>query len=155
MKLVSSKDLQAFPEAYACPCEGKCMEPVIADGATVAISKTESINVGDFIALWFRPDVVKKGEHQAIVKLLAARLPEWIKEWPYVPRQRDKIVPMITAYQFNPRRMIVVPCSKIIGIHRVIGLLPQGKKMGHMHKLSDLRPLPSLLDSAEAVRAIV
>src|ERR1700710_1813137 len=53
--------IDAMPNQYAIELAGKCMEPHLKDGTKAAFSKSEPVKAGDFVCIWFRPQVLPAG----------------------------------------------------------------------------------------------
>ena len=71
-----------LPDRYGMIVKGVCLEPEIADGSCLLFDKTASYKPGDLVILWRRPELVKPGQPQSIVKRLYMAPPPWVK-FPY------------------------------------------------------------------------
>ena len=114
-------DALDVPEVYASIAKGNCLEPVYSDGACLVFSKTEKPKAGDFVAVWYDPDVVPDGEQPRQVKRLVSNIMAGTS-FPYQRRAGDEVEPLVEIEMFNPPRRWFVRASKIIAIHKVIGL---------------------------------
>jgi hypothetical protein len=112
-----------LPELYAMIVEGDCMLPYIKSGEKLMFSRTEPYQRGDMVILFRRPELVKPGDHQALVKRLIVPPAPWAKFG--VDRRADSnIDPMIVVEMFNPRRQMGIRVSDLQGIHKCLGPVP-------------------------------
>jgi hypothetical protein len=121
----NSIDPDRLPDEYAMALEGACMAPLLADGATVVCSRSESYEPGDLVALWFRPEFVAPGHHQVIVKRLLMAPPDFVK-FPHRDSPGSEALPFVMLEMLNPRAHGWVECGRLLAIHKVIGTLPHG-----------------------------
>jgi hypothetical protein len=136
-------DPATLPDYYAMVCDGACLAPVVCDGAVVAISKTDKPRQGDFIAVWFRPEFVKPGEHQVIFKRMFLDLPGIVEGFPYEGSPNpDAAMPALVIEMFNPEKKFPIPCNMVMAIHKAVGLLPAPKGSGGTHSFRAVRPFP-------------
>ena len=133
-------DPATLPDIYCSTCEGDCLSPLIADGATIAFSKLEEARAGDFVSVWHRPGITN-GKHQAIVKRLVMNIPPWVK-FPYKDHPKSDVLAILMAEQMNPRRTFTIKCSDVLAVHKAIGFMPKRNKQGGMIDLGDLSPMP-------------
>jgi hypothetical protein len=120
------------PDLYASVCRGTCLEPVYPDGTCLAFSKLEEPQPGDFVGVWFRRECVPTGEHSRQVKrLVSAGWPGMTL--PYEVKSGDELEPLIILEMLNPPKRLMVPASKVLALHKVIGeALPDGKGMARI-----------------------
>lgn len=116
-------DPSALPDRYGMIAEGVCLEPAIADGACLLFDKNAPIARGDFVILFKRPEIVKPGQHQAIVKRLVMPPPPWVK-FPYREHPESEVRALVIAEQFNPRATFAIPCEDLLAIHKCLGPVP-------------------------------
>ena len=102
-------------------CEGDCLEPEIRDGARLHFSKTEKYDQGDFVIIWFKPERVAPGSHQALVKRLFMNIFPGLK-FPYVKSPASNVMPVIAAEMLNPRQQFFYPADAILAVHKCMGL---------------------------------
>jgi hypothetical protein len=136
-----------FEDEYALIADGDCLSPAIEHDAVVAASKIERPNVGDFVAIWFKPEFVKAGQHQAVVKLLSQQLPPSLSFEP-----GSNVEPAVVVYQLNPTRRFVFKAEAIEAVHRVIGTFAKSKGPGGRHDWADMKPLGNVLLDCEVVQ---
>ena len=109
--------------------EGVCLEPDIADGACLLFDKNVPYKRGDFVILFRRPELVKPGQHQAIVKRLYMVPPAWVT-FPYRDHPNSDVRALIIAEQLNPHLQFAIPCEDLLAIFQMsrtcLGLVPEG-----------------------------
>ena len=111
---------------YAMICRGTCMLPEIEDGAKLVFSSTEAWTVGDTIAIFRRPEKVKPGQMQVIVKKLVVAPPKGMT-FPFDDHPESEVQMMLIAEQMNPPAQYLIPCSDVLGIHKCLGPVPDGR----------------------------
>jgi hypothetical protein len=122
-----------LPERYCMQAEGTCMEPVYMDGSKLLFSNVEPYRYGDDVAIWLRPECVRPGEHQILIKrlVMAPRREFWFSN----SRNTIGNLPAtVLVEMLNPRRIIQFDPTAILGIHKCLGLVPAGMKT---FKISD------------------
>ncbi len=120
-------DPSKLPDQYGMICEGVCLEPEIADGACLLFDKNAPYKRGDFVILFRRPELVKPGQHQAIVKRLYMAPPPWVT-FPYRDHPKSDVRALIIAEQLNPHLQFAIPCEDLLAIHKCLGLVPEGMR---------------------------
>ena len=40
--------------------DGNCLEPLIPDGASVLLKKSEPVRAGDIVCIWFHPRILRQ-----------------------------------------------------------------------------------------------
>ena len=128
-----------LPDVYAMGCDGQCLLPFVPDGASVAFSKLETPGAGDFACIWLRPEIVKPGHHQGILKRLVLGIPDWVK-FPWTDNPQSDVVPIIIAEQFNPAGQYRIRCSDVLAVHKALGYVGAGAKIGGSINERDLQP---------------
>lgn len=128
-KKPSAKQIDAAPvwddpanwpeDVFACRIDGVCLEPVIPDHAAVVFKKSESIQVGDIVGVWFRPDVLAPKSVQCIVKRLKTNLP------PKFGPGSD-VGGVVYFEQLNPPSCFRVKSEYILAMHKAIGFVAPG-----------------------------
>jgi hypothetical protein len=116
-----------LPPTYCMQAIGTCMEPVYPDGSKLLFSSTEPYRHGDDVAIYFRPECVRPGEHQILIKrlVMAPRREFWLGN------SRDTIGNLgatMLVEMLNPRGMIQFDPTSILGIHKCLGLVPATMK---------------------------
>jgi hypothetical protein len=119
-------DPSGYPDIYAIRDRDRCMSPVIADGAVIAASKLETPKPGDYVVLWFRPELVPPGESPLQIKRLVANAEPWL-----------------LIQRFVPSGFFSVDPSELLAVHKAIGLFPVSKP-GSSHDFKSLIPFASL-----------
>src|SRR5450759_3592556 len=94
-------DVAALPDLYCLGLEGDGLEPLIPDGASVAIKKSEPYAVGDIVCIWWKPGFVKPGMHQGWLKRIRLNAPPWVK-FPYKDHPESDVQAIIVLEQINP-----------------------------------------------------
>ena len=108
------------PELYASIAKGTCLEPVFSDGECFVFSKSEPIQPGDYVGFWLRPDIPHADELPRRIKRLRMGPPPGFT-FPFQPGPGNELIPIIELEQFNPRRVLRVPVTHILAMHKVIG----------------------------------
>jgi hypothetical protein len=117
-------DVDALPDLYCLGLEGDCLQPLIPDGASVAIRKSEPYKVGDIVCIWWQPDFIKPGMHQGWLKRVRLSAPPWVKKYPYKDHPESDVKAIIVLEQLNPPGTYAVPCEHILAIHKAVGFGP-------------------------------
>ena len=112
-----------LPERYCMQTEGNCMEPVYPDGSKILISSIESYRYGDDVAIFLRPECVKPGKHQVLIKrvVIAPRREFWLGN---SKATIANLAPTVVLEMLNPQTMLQLDPSTILGMHRCLGLVP-------------------------------
>jgi hypothetical protein len=116
-------DVDALPDLYCLGLQGDCLEPMIPDGASVMIKKSEPYSVGDIVCIWWRPEFVKPGMHQGWLKRVRFAAPPWVK-FPYKDHPKSDVQAIIVLEQINPPKTYAVPCKDILAIHKAVDYGP-------------------------------
>lgn len=115
-----------LPDVYALTCEGKCMEPLIADGSKLLFSRIEPYRSGDLVLIFKKREHTVPGDHQMVVKRLfwAPPIEYWDapEKWPY---GRGSVV---LAEMLNPATRLAFNADALLGIHKCLGPVPEGHK---------------------------
>jgi hypothetical protein len=132
-KLTTSLHPNQLPERYVMVADGHCLEPQISDGAKLLLSRVDPYEAGDFVAIFKKPEFTVPGDHQVLIKRLifAPRQKFW--ENP-ANHPRADVQSMVIADMFNPPQVLYFNPSHLLGIHKCLGLVPEGMKT---HKVSD------------------
>lgn len=108
-------DPTTLPDTYAMQCKGDCLMPVYPTGTKFLLSTTERRRVGDFVALWRRPELTGKDQYQSLLKRLITPIPRrWTGKNRHMP-------PVILVETLNPKRTWVVPMDQLAAVHRTTG----------------------------------
>ncbi len=86
-----------LPEVYGMQVDGDCMSPSIPHGAVAVVSKTEPPKAGDFVCLWFRPEFVKPGHHQTIIKLMVMAPAPSMKSFPHKEHPNSEVKALVVV----------------------------------------------------------
>jgi hypothetical protein len=113
-----------MPDFYILTCEGECMAPEIPNGAPVLVDKHGKFGPGDLVVLFFRPEHVPAGMHQAILKRLAMALPPWVRRFPFREHPESEVHALVVVECTNPLRRFAYKAEHLLGIHRCHGTLP-------------------------------
>jgi hypothetical protein len=122
-KITTTLHPEELPEHYAMDCEGTCLEPMVMDGTKLLFSRDERYMPGDLVALYFRPEIVKPGEHQVLVKKLVLGVPHRFWKDPSC-NAGSNIKPVVIVEMLNPRKMIYINPDALLGIHKCLGPVP-------------------------------
>ena len=117
-------DPARLPERYATVCVGACMAPKIPDGSYLAVSAVEPCKPGDLVVLYFRPELVKPGHPQGLIKRLVMAPPPWIK-FPMREQPQSEVKAILLVEMDNPRQQLIVRCDQLLGIHKCLGVIPK------------------------------
>ncbi len=117
-----------LPEVYGMQVDGDCLAPSIPHGAVAVVSKIEPPKAGDFVCLWFRPEFVKPGQHQTIIKRMVMAPPPFVKSFPHNEHPDSEVKALVIVEMFNPRQQLHICCDQLLAIHKVTGI--QRKKEG-------------------------
>ncbi|TBH09910.1 hypothetical protein [Rhizobium leguminosarum] len=125
--------LDALPEVYAMMCEGKCLEPEVMDGSKLMFSRVEVYKPGDLVAIFKKREFTVPGDHQVVVKRLVLAPPQrfWSDQESYAG---GNIVPIVIAEMLNPRKLLRFDVDGLLGIHKCLGPVPQGRKTFKAHE---------------------
>lgn len=121
-KITTTLHPDEFPPLYAMICDGNCLEPVFANGVKLFFSRSERYRVGDFVALHKRPEFVRPGDHQIIVKQLVLAPPPAFWQPDYV--NDTGLKPIVIVDMRNPFRRFYIDPDKLLGIHKCLGIVP-------------------------------
>lgn len=122
--IVRCADPATMPDFYILTCEGECMAPEIPNGAPVLVDKHGKFGPGDLVVLFFRPEHVPAGMHQAILKRLAMALPPWVRRFPFREHPESEVHALVVVECTNPLRRFAYKAEHLLGIHRCHGTLP-------------------------------
>ena len=117
-------DLAHLPDRYAMPVIGDCLAPEIPDGALVIVDRTEPYKPGDLVVLFRRP-LEAGGQFRAMVKRLIMAPPHWVS-FPWQDHPQSDVLAMMIVEMLNPRRRLAVRCADLLGIHKCLGVAPEG-----------------------------
>ena len=98
-----------MPDVYAIPGYGRCMEPEIADGSLLAFDKRTQPRVGEIVVLFFSREHAPRYGMPGMIKRLAMPLPP------------EGVQGLIVVEQLNPRKILTLPTSHVVAVHRCIG----------------------------------
>ena len=120
-QLPPPSDALNLPEWYALQCVGDCMAPTLKDGCKAVFHTKSPVKKGDVVVVWFRPEVVRPGGHQALVKRPALALRPGLT-FPY-REHPESTVAMIAMLSMDnrPHEWLPVPCADILAMHKYVG----------------------------------
>jgi Peptidase S24-like len=118
--LFSHAEIKTLPKEFALRVNGDCMVPEIGHGAIVHVNRSGPIKVGDIVVIWRRPELVKPGESQCMMKRLTLAVPPFVT-FPHKDHPDSNALPVLCVHQENPPRGYYIKCSDVIALHRVIG----------------------------------
>jgi Peptidase S24-like len=107
-----------LPQIYAVVAMGDCMEPHFKDGQPIIVSSTATPEEGDTVIIHFRPEFVRPGGYEAIVKRLKYGL--YGATFPWDLTGSDVVI-TATVEQLNPPRTYHIPYDQILAVHKVLG----------------------------------
>lgn len=110
-----------FPELYAMKLSGDCLAPELNDGDEVQFSSIEPPKVGDFCIFVLRPELVRPGGMQCMIKRLTMGLPPYVT-LPFREHPNSDVHALVMAEQTNPRRQYMIRCENLLAIHRFVGV---------------------------------
>ena len=134
-------DVADAPDTYAMVCIGDCMEPIIANGTTLAFDKLAPCRPGDTVVVWKRPNLIRAGEPPAVVKRLVYPIPSFVT-FPYVGHPDDEVRPVLAVEMLKPRKVFWVGCEEVVAVHRCLGAverLSSGETAVREQLISDIR----------------
>lgn len=103
-----------MPDLYAIVGTGTCMEPVIADGATLVFDKTQEPRPGDIVGLTFTKERAARCGLPGLVKRLRFALPPQGMSGPTVTG-------LIVVEQTNPPRTYTFRAADVLAVHKCVG----------------------------------
>jgi hypothetical protein len=122
-RTTSSLDPSHLPPIYAMTVEGTCLEPRIKDGTVLMFTTTEAPKADDLAVFYRRPEVVREGQYQNLVKRLLTTEP--------VPCMSSNWAGVRMAYiaeMDNPPARLVFPVADLLAIHKCLGPVPKRVK---------------------------
>jgi len=134
-------DVGALPDVYCMALDGDCLAPLVPDRSAVVIKRSESFASGDVVCIWFRPEAVPEGSHQAWLKRLRMNVPPWVKSFPYNDHPQSEVQAVVVVEQLNPMRTYAVKCSDILAIHKAVGHVPAGGTIGGTISCANVFPI--------------
>lgn len=126
-RLTTTLHPDEFPQRYSMICDGKCLEPEVSDGTKLLFSRDERYRPGDLVCLIIRPELVKPGEHQLLVKKLVLGPPHAFWRDPSC-NASSNIKPTVIVEMLNPRKMLYIRPDALLGIHKCLGPVPASMK---------------------------
>lgn len=123
---------ETLPDQYIVYCSGDCMAPAIPDGAPVLV-KHETPKAGDLAVLFFKPEHVPAGEHQAILKRMVLDVPPYVK-FPFKEHPDSNVHALVVVEMDNPPKQFAYKAERLLGIHKCLGRLPEGSTYDEENK---------------------
>ncbi|WIJ26582.1 hypothetical protein [Devosia sp. RR2S18] len=111
--------LEHLPEDYCCNGEGRCLEPVYADGTRFQFTSREPVAPGDYVVLWRKPELTRQTHRQALIKRLASPLPEGWAETEHWTAD-DPMPPVVLVEMHNPPRTYAVAADELMAVHKCV-----------------------------------
>lgn len=109
-----------FPAVYSLQCDGTCLEPLIKDGTRLLFSRDERYFPGDLVCLHVRPELVRPGDHQLLVKKLVIAPPHRFWTDPTC-NAGSNIKPVVIVQTLNPQKTLYLKPEALLGIHKCLG----------------------------------
>lgn len=131
-----------LPDLYAMGVEGDCMEPAIRSGGKVLVDRTKPALPGDFVVIYQRPEVVKPGQHQALVKRLVTAIPPFVS-FPWRDQPGSEASAVFIAEMDNPRTRLLWHCRDLLAVHHCVGPVPAGMKTRLVKTASQTERVPA------------
>ena len=113
-----------FPELYAMKLSGDCLAPDLMDGDEVKFSSVEPPVVGEFCIFIMRPELVRPGGMQCMIKRMVMAPPPYVK-LPFREHPDSEVHALVIAEQLNPRRQYMIKCENLLAIHKFVGVQNQ------------------------------
>lgn len=103
-----------MPQLYAIRGVGRCMEPVINDGALLTFDKEQAPEPGDVVGLVFSHAYAQRWGAPGCVKKLKMALPP--------PIFSRAFAGLVVVEQINPPRTYTFRTSDVLAVHKCVGL---------------------------------
>lgn len=140
-------DALDVPETYVSVAKGDCLEPAFHDGDYLVFSKSALLHKGDYVGIWFAPDIVPDCETPRQIKRLAME-PMSTLTLPWSATSDDELEPHVHLEMFNPPRKLRVPASRLVAMHKVVGIAePNGDGTARPTGLKNRLPILPWCDS--------
>ena len=120
-------DPATLPDRYIVRLEGNCLEPAFPNGTPVVIDKKGKVGPGDFVVLFFKPEHVPAGKHQAILKRVVMAPPPYVK-FPFREHPQSDVHALVIVEMTNPPRQFAYKCEHLLGIHKCVGPVPDKER---------------------------
>lgn len=108
-----------LPKEFGLKIIGKCMDPMLEDGEFLYVNRDQTIKEGDFVAVFMKPEFVRPGCLQVMVKRLAYRLPRYAT-FPFsfdkTPGAYGDFGPMVFVEQLHPAKTFPIDLRHVLGI---------------------------------------
>ena len=134
-------DPATLPDEYCMHLDGDCLEPLVPNGAAIMLRKSESYGVGDFVAVWLKPEAVRPGAYPVVLKRVRMKAPSCVKQFPYTDHPGSETVAIMMVEQLNPPASYTVTCRSILAIHKAVGYSPVNVKIGDPVPLEGMLPI--------------
>jgi hypothetical protein len=132
--------IEVVSDTYAMKVVGSCLDPIVPDGSVIVLSKTDKAGIGDVVCLYMRSsDGSPDGSPQ--VKRLVMAVPHFVT-FPFDDHPGSEVTPIFTVEQLNPPRRYCVRCRDVQAMHRAIGVVLDGGKVGDMVYPDAVKPIP-------------
>lgn len=107
-----------LPDEFVLQTNGNCMHPIIQDGEFLVVDKRKKIQSGDLAVIYFKPEFVKPGGMQAMVKRAVHRFPAWgVFPFRYEAGRYGDFGPVVIFEQINPRNTFPIDLRSVLGVY--------------------------------------
>jgi hypothetical protein len=121
-------DPELAPDLYALIVTGECMAPLHPAGSAVLVDKRQPYESGDLIVIYMKPEAVKPGHSNCMIKRLVS-MPPWVTAFPYRENPKSEVHALATVEMLRPAQRIHFLCSDILAIHRCLGAVPASMRL--------------------------
>lgn len=108
-----------IPDVFAMRLSGDCLSPLLNDGDEVVFERAGRPEAGELCIFIMRPELVRPGGMQCIVKRLAMAIPPYVT-FPWQENPRSEVHALVVAEQLNPPRQYMMKCESLLGVHRFV-----------------------------------
>lgn len=104
-----------IPDVFAMKLAGDCLAPELMDGDDVVFTKAEAPRAGDIAIFILRPEEVREGGYQSLIKRLVLGIPPWVT-FPWRENPKSEVRALAIAAQSNPPRQYMIPCERLLAV---------------------------------------
>ncbi len=117
-------NLDHLPNDYAMIVSGDSLEPHYREGEKLVFSRTERPEQGDTVIVWVRPEYVAQGSPQSfIMRMVLPPHPD--AQYGVKPHPDSNGAFAVVFDLFKPNSDRACSLTKLLGIHKCIGRLPE------------------------------
>ncbi len=116
-------DLSFLPNRYGLVCVGDCLDPLVPNGETILVDKTEPYAPGDLVVVFRKRECTPGGKFQGLVKRLVMAPPSWVK-FPCRDHPQSELAALVVVETLNPPAQFAYRCADLLGIHKCLGVMP-------------------------------